>query len=161
MDWIKAAGIVKHLLTLCLDEGALLAGKTLLQKQRGKSFRKKIYKWCEEYFAQYDGTILTSGSFIGVLENHSIVSSIFNYTGETHAHFSDDKYIDEEINLIENCLGEQIRPLDRSILKDFLKKMLGFFRQYREKFLTEDSKQIIQANDRNAEKIRYMYYKIV
>lgn len=153
MYWIKAAGIVKHLLTLCFDEGVLFAGKTLFQKQREKRFRKKIEKWCEECFARYDGTILTSGSFIGVLENYNIISSVFNYTGETHAHLSDDKYIEKEINFIENCVGEQIQPLDRSILKDFLKKMLGFFRQYREKFLTENSKQIIQANNRNAEKI--------
>ncbi|MCR5606088.1 MAG: hypothetical protein K6F69_04640, partial [Treponema sp.] len=153
MDWIKAAGIVKHLLTLCLDEGALFAGKTLFQKQREKRFRKKIEKWCKEYFARYDGTILTSGSFIGVLENHNIILRIFNYTGETHAHLSDDKYIEKEINFIENCIGEQVQPLDRSILKDFLVKILGFFREYREKILTEDSKQIIQASDRNAEKM--------
>ena len=153
IEWGKAAGIAYNIISLFLND-EISSGKNKLKNKVIERFhRRKIKRFCYSYFIKHNGTVITNPVFAEFIKNDQTIERLFIYTGKAHVDQTDSEYLNSEMIRIEKELEYPITVLDKKAIRGFLNGLLLQHRQYREKCLTDDSKQIIQNNDRNTKEI--------
>lgn len=153
IEWGKAAGIAYNIISLFLND-EISSGKNKIKNKVIERFhRRKIKRFCYSYFIKHNGTVITNPVFAEFIKNDQTIERLFIYTGKAHVDQTDSEYLNSEMIRIEKELEYPITVLDKKAIRGFLNGLLLQHRQYREKCLTDDSKQIIQNNDRNTKEI--------
>lgn len=153
IEWGKAARIAYNIVSLFLNE-EITSGKNKIKNRfLERIHRRRIKKFCYSYFKNHNGTVLTNLVFAEFIKNDKTIEQIFIYTGQTHIKQTDNEFLDSEMIRIENSLEYPIDAVDRNAIRGLLNGLLIQHRQYREKCLSADAKQIIQNIDRNTKEI--------
>lgn len=153
IEWEKAASAAYDVISLLLND-EITAGKNgVISWVKEKIYRRKIQKYCRAFFKNHNGTVLTNPVFLQFLQNYKTIERLFNYTGNTHADLTDEEYLDSELETIKGNIEYPVTGSDLTAIRSFLSGLLIKHREYREKCLSGDSRQIIQNDDRNTKKI--------
>ena len=151
--WVKAASITYNIVSLFLND-EITSGKNKIKNVVSeKIHRFRIKRFCYSFFKEHNGTVLTNPVFTEFIKNDQIIEKLFKYTGQTHVKQTDKEFLDSEMVRIENDLEYPINGVDKKAIQEFLNGLLTKHRQYRERCLTVDTKQIIQNHDRNTRDI--------
>lgn len=153
IKWGKAAGIAYNIISLFLND-EISSGKNKIKNKVLERFnRRKIKRFCYSYYKEHNGTVIINPVFAEFIKNDQTIKRLFIYTGQAHVEQTDSEYLDSEMIRIEKELEYPITVVDKKAIRGLLNGLLLQHRQYREKCLTDDSKQIIQNNDRNTKEI--------
>lgn len=159
-EWGETASIVYNIVSLFLNDEITFGKDKVRNWILRRIHGKKIKKFCNSYFRKHNGTVITNPVFTKYIENDETIKRLFKYTGQSHVKQTDDEFIDSEMTRIEKGLEYPINVADKEAIRGLLNGLLIRHRLYREKCLTADSKQIIQNDDRNTNKIINSYKSI-
>lgn len=153
IEWAKAANAVYNFISLMMTD-EISAGKSSIKNVFFERIhRYKIKRYCRDFFRRNYGTVISNPVFYQWIQNDGTIERLFKHTGTTHADVTDAEYIDAEINRIKKDIEHPLDGRDITAIRDFLGGLITKHREYREKSLSSDSKQIIQNNDRNTKEL--------
>jgi len=153
IEWAKAANAVYNFISLMMTD-EISAGKSSIKNVFFERIhRYKIKRYCRDFFRRNYGTVISNPVFYQWIQNDGTIDRLFKHTGTTHADVTDAEYIDAEINRIKKDIEHPLDGRDITAIRDFLGGLITKHREYREKSLSSDSKQIIQNNDRNTKEL--------
>ncbi len=152
--WKEAASAIYDIVSLLLNDEVSAAKRGLFSKISEAVHRKKIRKYCYDFTRNHNGTVLTNPIFSQWLQNDETINRLFQYTGSTHISQTDTEYIEAETFRIKQNIEYPVNAEDLSAIKGFLCGLLIEHRKYREKYLSNDSRQIIQTVDKSALNLR-------
>lgn len=153
IEFVKVANIVYNIISLFLND-EITSGKNKIKDVVSEKFhRHKIKKFCYSYYKNHKGTVLTNPVFIEFIKNDQTIERFLIRTNQIHVQQTDDEFLDSEMIRIEKDLEYPINGTDKKAIRGLLNGLMIQHRQYREKSLTADSRQIIQNSDRNAKEI--------
>lgn len=160
IEWVKAASTAYNIISPFLND-EITSGKNKIRNVfLEKRHRRRIKRFCYSYFKNHNGTVITNPIFAEFIKNDQTIERLFLYTGRVHVNQTDNEYLDSEMLRIENDLEYPINGMDKNAIRGLLSGLLLQHRQYREKCLTADTRQIIQNNDRNKNEIIRSYESI-
>ena len=90
-------------------------------KRRLFILKNKVVKWCEKFFKEHDGSVLTESRFLTFLSNYKVIEEIFSYTQESINRVSEDTFISSLVRKTKNGIKGRISPCDESVIGNFIK----------------------------------------
>ncbi|MFI3173304.1 MAG: hypothetical protein R3Y24_15600 [Eubacteriales bacterium] len=119
-----------------------------LDERRVKMFEHEITIWIEEFSEKHDGTIITSGSFVGFLEHHHLLEALLAYVSDIESTTTEKEFIRNlickyrGIELLESSI---LSPLDESMLMEFFTTILCKYKKFFEGYLSKGEKYIVSS----------------
>lgn len=153
IEWAKAANAAYNIISLLLNDEITTGKRSVIKHIRDRIHSRKVKKYCRIYFRMHNGTVLTNPVFNEWLKNDRTINRLFAHTEEIHPKLTDEEYVVSELDRIKKYMEYPINGSDLAAIRGFLEGLLIEHRKYREKWLSEDTKQIIQNEDRNTKYI--------
>ncbi len=119
-----------------------------LDERKVKMFEHEITLWIEEFSEKHDGTIITSGSFVGFLEHHYPLEALLAYVSDIESTTTEKEFIRNlickyrGIELLESSI---LSPLDESMLMEFFTTILCKYKKFFEGYLSKGEKYIVSS----------------
>lgn len=118
----------------------------LISKRRLFILKNKVVKWCEKFFKEHDGSVLTESRFLTFLSNYKVIEEIFSYTQESINRVSEETFISSLVRKTKNGIKGRISPCDESVIREFYKNLLSKFTQFELSKLSVAERQIVHQN---------------
>lgn len=113
--------------------------------------KKRIKKWCDAYLINHDGTILTTGRFVGFLKSHRIFDEIFSFSDGNTELISESLFIDNLLKKTKMGISGRLSVVDESVIKEFYIDLLLQFNSFWISELSDSERQIVhQISIQNA-----------
>ena len=117
-----------------------------ISKRRLFILKKEVVKWCEKFFKEHDGCVLTESRFLTFLSNYKVIEEIFSFTQESINGVSEEAFISSLVRKTKNGIKGRISPCDESVIREFYKNLLAKFTQFELSKLSDAERQIVHQN---------------
>ena len=123
-------GIVTNLLSDVLS--VRISDKKLRHTVR--KFKKELYIWAEQFQKKNDGTIMTSGVYLGYLENYRIIEKLYEYAfSEEEEQMAEDGFLKDLTARSAAYVQDQngvVNDTDECVLREFYEKLLEKIKKF-------------------------------
>lgn len=99
-----------------------------------RKFKKELYIWAQQFQKKNDGTIMTSGVYLGYLENYRIIERLYEYvfSGE-ESDMAEDGFLQDLTARSAAYIRDQhktVNVADECVLMEFYKKLLKKMKRF-------------------------------
>lgn len=117
-----------------------------ISKRKLFILKNEVVKWCEKFFKEHDGSVLTESRFLTFLSNYKVIEEIFTYAQKSMNGVSEESFISNLVRKTKNGIKGRISPCDESVIREFYKNLLSKFTQFELSKLSEAERQIVHQN---------------
>lgn len=99
-----------------------------------RKFKKELYIWAEQFQKKNDGSIMTSGAYLGYLENYRIIEKIYEYAfSEEEEPMAEDGFLKDLTARSAAYVRDQsgtVNVADECVLREFYEKLLEKIKKF-------------------------------